>query len=365
MTSNNLKSCKKDLDCEQNEICQLTYKKDSKEGILKPIGRFCKLKDNFQSNENNNQPKKQYSNVCNEDAECISGICEKQFDNLSKDGNPQKMCVKQNKMYGKRCLFNHECEETGRCVNKETGKKKIFEGKFCLVYENKEDFIFGGGGGGSLGGLVGSGASTFGGLTGTGASTFGGLPGSGDSVLSSSGLGGLRELGNNPIKDPMPDKFLSKEWNATRDETIFFTKAQKDRDLKGRGVLSRIVILIIEFICEIISKIFYFLIFIAQSIFNFITSMFNSILGNNFFLFSRRFEQDEHFRDAVETIKCNKKSHVIKKKTMLKIITLFIPPYGVFLHKGLKGSLEIIICSILTLMFYLPGVFYGFSVIDS
>lgn len=353
MTSDNLKSCKKDLDCEKNEICQLTYKKDSKEGILKPMGRFCKPKDNFQMNETNNQPKKQYSNVCNEDAECISGICEKQFDNLSKDGNPQKMCVKQNKMYGKRCLFNHECEETGRCVNKEIGKKKIFEGKFCLVYQNKEDFIFGGGGGGSLGGLTGSGASALGGLAGSGASALGGLAGS---------AGGLAR---SAVSDPMPDKFLSKEWNATRDETIFFTKAQKDRELKGRGVLSRIVILIIEFICEIISKIFYFLIFIAQSIFNFITSMFNSILGNNFFLFSRRFEQDEHFRDVVETIKCNKNAHVIKKNTILKIITLFIPPYGVFLHKGLKGTLEIIICSILTLMFYLPGVFYGFSVIDS
>ena len=47
------------------------------------------------------------------------------------------------------------------------------------------------------------------------------------------------------------------------------------------------------------------------------------------------------------------------------LLTILFPPFGVFMAKGLKGMKQIIICSILTMCFYFPGLIYAISVINS
>ena len=137
MTSKqNLKSCKKDLDCDQNEKCELIYEKNSKEGVLKPKGRFCKPKETFNQNENssNQEFKFKYSASCNVDDDCKSGLCED-----TGGIHPTRMCIDQKKIYGKRCNTNTvytDCPETGRCVYKDDNS----DGMFCLMYDKKENF---------------------------------------------------------------------------------------------------------------------------------------------------------------------------------------------------------------------------------
>lgn len=43
--------------------------------------------------------------------------------------------------------------------------------------------------------------------------------------------------------------------------------------------------------------------------------------------------------------------------------TILCPPIGVFMDMGLTGWMNILICGILTLLFYLPGLFYALLVI--
>ena len=45
------------------------------------------------------------------------------------------------------------------------------------------------------------------------------------------------------------------------------------------------------------------------------------------------------------------------------VITILLPPFGVFLARGINGIKYIILCSIFTCMFYFPGLIYAFIVI--
>ena len=45
------------------------------------------------------------------------------------------------------------------------------------------------------------------------------------------------------------------------------------------------------------------------------------------------------------------------------LVTFLCPPAGVFMAYGMKGFIQIIICSVLSLLFYVPGLVYGILVI--
>jgi uncharacterized membrane protein YqaE (UPF0057 family) len=47
------------------------------------------------------------------------------------------------------------------------------------------------------------------------------------------------------------------------------------------------------------------------------------------------------------------------------ILTILLPPFGVFMSRGLRGIKYIIISSILTLCFYFPGLIYSFIVMNN
>jgi len=63
--------------------------------------------------------------------------------------------------------------------------------------------------------------------------------------------------------------------------------------------------------------------------------------------------------------KCKTGSKGIDLWYLRTIITVLFPPFGVFLAKGLMGLMQIIICGVLTCLFYFPGLIYAFSVINS
>jgi len=47
------------------------------------------------------------------------------------------------------------------------------------------------------------------------------------------------------------------------------------------------------------------------------------------------------------------------------IITILLPPFGVYMARGLKGFKYVIICSLLTCAFYFPGLIYAFIVMGN
>jgi len=47
------------------------------------------------------------------------------------------------------------------------------------------------------------------------------------------------------------------------------------------------------------------------------------------------------------------------------IITILLPPFGVFMSRGFKGIKYVLICSLLTCAFYFPGLIYAFIVMDN
>lgn len=47
------------------------------------------------------------------------------------------------------------------------------------------------------------------------------------------------------------------------------------------------------------------------------------------------------------------------------ILTILLPPFGVFLARGLKGFPYILLCGILTCFFYFPGLIYAIIVINN
>ena len=74
----------------------------------------------------------------------------------------------------------------------------------------------------------------------------------------------------------------------------------------------------------------------------------------------------------LKKISDSKKSYIIYKSAkgfdlwyIRSLLTILFPPFGVFMAKGLKGMKQLIICSILTMCFYFPGLIYAISVINS
>ena len=57
------------------------------------------------------------------------------------------------------------------------------------------------------------------------------------------------------------------------------------------------------------------------------------------------------------------KKYCFNLLTWRMLITFLCPPMGVFMAYGLKGFVQIGICSVLSLLFYVPGLVYGLVVI--
>ena len=77
-------------------------------------------------------------------------------------------------------------------------------------------------------------------------------------------------------------------------------------------------------------------------------------------------KNSNYFRDIDRTK--GKKCYLTNKNTVpfsILIGTIICPPLGVFMDVGLTGWFNILICTLLTLCFYIPGLFYALLIIYS
>ena len=67
-----------------------------------------------------------------------------------------------------------------------------------------------------------------------------------------------------------------------------------------------------------------------------------------------------------ETGKCDKRFGAFSFDLwyIRSIITVLFPPIGVFMAKGVKGLGQVLICCILTMLFYVPGLIYALIAIN-
>jgi uncharacterized membrane protein YqaE (UPF0057 family) len=77
-------------------------------------------------------------------------------------------------------------------------------------------------------------------------------------------------------------------------------------------------------------------------------------------------KQSKYFR-SIDTKKGKKCYLTNNNRVPFSILlgTILCPPLGVFMDMGLTGWMNIFICTLLTLLFYLPGLFYALLVIYS
>ena len=76
--------------------------------------------------------------------------------------------------------------------------------------------------------------------------------------------------------------------------------------------------------------------------------------------------ESNYFKNIDRT--AGKKCYLSKSNTVpfsIIIGTILCPPIGVFMELGLTGWLNILVCSLLTLFYYLPGLVYALLIIFS
>lgn len=78
-------------------------------------------------------------------------------------------------------------------------------------------------------------------------------------------------------------------------------------------------------------------------------------------------DKDSKYFKGIDTKKGKKCYLTNNNKVPFSVLlgTILCPPLGVFMDLGLTGWMNIFICALLTLLFYLPGLFYALLVIYS
>jgi len=78
-------------------------------------------------------------------------------------------------------------------------------------------------------------------------------------------------------------------------------------------------------------------------------------------------DKDSNYFQGIDTKKGKKCYLTNNNKVPFSVLlgTILCPPLGVFMDMGLTGWMNIFICGLLTLLFYVPGLFYALLVIYS
>ena len=88
-----------------------------------------------------------------------------------------------------------------------------------------------------------------------------------------------------------------------------------------------------------------------------------ALLGNKKSLLSDRLNKKYYNKN---TGKCDKRHGAFRFDLwwIRTTLTILFPPIGVFMAKGMNGMLQVLICCVLTMMFYVPGLIYALLVIN-
>ena len=149
-------------------------------------------------------------------------------------------------------------------------------------------------------------------------------------------------MGEEPIEDPSEYIYVSKKhydrkYRVENDSNSLLNK------LSNPGPVGALMIYIFDVIIEFIARIMVYM-------FTFVSTGFDYVLAYTFGTFNG-------FLPA-----SNKNGIVVSYKFLRYIISIFLPPVGVYLSKGLYGWFNVIICFILTYVHYIIGIIYCFIV---
>ena len=148
---------------------------------------------------------------------------------------------------------------------------------------------------------------------------------------------------NLKANDPNDYIFVSKK-NWARKKNIQDGQGDQLTQLVGRpGPITGIMLSIVDMITTLFIKLMVILLQISTIAFDWVNNM---IFGN--------------FKSIIPS--ALKKGTVISLKWFRYAMTVLMPPFGVFLSKGVYGWFNILVCIVLTYMNYLLGIVYAFVI---
>ena len=151
-----------------------------------------------------------------------------------------------------------------------------------------------------------------------------------------------------------PEFTRSDKWKAAKNEEYILSNTQKRIAFEGRGPITEIIVLCMEIIIYILREIVKLVYSIWKLIFMVVSILPSAIFDKGYDGFSYKNRKDG---------KCIPGSYSITSETLVKIITLLFPPFGVFLDRGISGIGHIMITALLSAIFYFPGVIYAMMII--
>lgn len=242
-----------------------------------------------------------YGEPCKVDSDCKSNVCELEVD---KSGNPKgRKCITKESEYGLKCSSNNDCA-SGKCVVVKDLNTGHYIDKRCLATDNKYD--------------------------------------------------------------PKLESLFGEEPGENTTGIVHDAYRQEVYKKYSLGPLGKFIIKFTEALIFVLKSILKMLWDIFVSLFNLVWQVIlghdisssgdNGMMGQGpfggmfFGLIHAKGKQDG---------KC------LSMYWFRTIITILLPPFGVFLSHGLTGIPYILLCSVLTIFFYFPGLIYAFVVINN
>lgn len=244
----------------------------------------------------------EFGKECKEDGDCESNVCEMTYNKVN--NTPRgRYCLNVNQEYGKICNNGNDCD-SGECVEIFNDDSGIFEGRRCKMDNSNY------------------------------------------SVKDNDTLGNL---------------FKNEDGTVTELRHSVLNSVQKSKvtnEQCGDGLICPFIVDVTDTILSIMGQIITLMKTVFKDMFNLV---WKNILGLNKTTngpFGGMFFGLIHSK-SVNNGKC------LNMYWFRMIITILLPPFGVFLSRGIMGFPYILICSFLTALFYFPGLIYAFAVINS
>lgn len=299
--------CITNSDCTPPNICKMIIKNN------KPDTRRCVILQSSESigtitatGDDDNVPSiiENRNEKCNTDSECVSFLCKKKK-NLDGTNTIDKYCIDQDLMLSGDCTTKSiDFCTSGRCITDPNDKTR----KLCVICKDCNN--------------------------------------DSDVLVEPDEMGdGIPAA---PKQDTGPPILLSKEYH--------------NELIKDKGILADIIITTMEFIIKGIQSFFMAIYNTSIFIFTIISTPLSYILKVNMWGILDKYRCTDGNNCVIN--ECAEDTITIPAIRIKQLLVILFPPYGVFISLGLKSIKEIIITSILTMLFYIPGLIYGLNVIQ-
>jgi len=242
-----------------------------------------------------------YGEPCKIDTDCKSNVCELEVD---KHGNSLgRKCIHHDAKYGKKCNNNNDCP-SGDCVVIKDSNKGHFLDRRCVATDD--------------------------------------------------------------IYDPKIESIFGEKTTKFQHGVVHDTYRQSIYKKYNLGPFGKFIIKITEACISVVKSIGQMLWQLFLSIFNLIWKV---ILGHDMSeagggSMTRGGPFGGMFFGLIHA-KGKQNGKCVSMYWFRTIITILLPPFGVFLSHGLSGIPYIFLCSVLTMLFYFPGLIYAFSIINN